>query len=92
MRTWRVNGGNLQRDVEEEVAGERARRLWDQLRPQHWPAVPRRLCVDFDLDALLLGRRCCIQTRVSSNRSLHERAPMGTAEGTLHPATYWRGS
>ena len=49
---------NLQRDVEEEVAGERLGRLRDELRPQHRAPVPGRLPVDLDFDTLLCAARC----------------------------------
>lgn len=58
VRTWRVDGGNLERHMEVQVPRERVRRLREELGPEHRTAVPGRRRVDLHLDALLLARRC----------------------------------
>ena len=54
---WRVDGGNEQRDVEEQVARQRLRRLGKQFRPQHRAAVPGGLGIYLDFYALFLVGR-----------------------------------
>ena len=38
--TWGIDGRNLQRHMEIEMSGERVRRLWQKLSPEHGATIP----------------------------------------------------
>ena len=58
MLAWGVHRRDEQGDVEKQVACERLRGLREEFGPEHRTAVPGRLGIYLNLDALFLVRDC----------------------------------